>query len=403
MTAAGAPALDVNFADPDVLQDPYPVFHAIREAGPAVYNPSVGAWMVASYEHARAVMLDDQRFVPEAQKWETLYGAPVVESMQDPRHKEVRAVYAPNFRAAALRELRPTVTELITRRLDAIAQRLHDGETVDVVPELTRAVAGRVLAHIIGVTEHDVPRFLAWAKDMGATLESYDEPDSQRAAQLRQRGTEATAMTCAYAGQQLKARRNDTTAEDLIARLVRSPVFTDTMTEDEQRAGIAQIIVAGHDNITHTLGHVFIALALHPDQRALIAADRSLIPPAVEELLRWRTSASGDTRLVRGNATIGNIDLEDGDRVIVLLAAANRDPTRWHDPDRFDITRPPQPHLTFGAGTHTCLGAGLARLEAHVMMQEVLDRLPTFHLADHHIQYGPPLFMRGPKAIPITH
>ncbi|HWI70991.1 MAG TPA: cytochrome P450 [Baekduia sp.] len=401
MTAADAPTFDINFADPDVLQDPYPFFDAIRHAGPAVYNPTADAWMVASYEHVRAVLLDDRHFVPEADKWETLYGAAVVESMEDPRHKEVREIYAPAFRTGRLRELRPTIADLIARRLDTMAERLRQGEIVDVVPDLTRAVAGRVLAHIIGVSEQDVPRFLAWAKDMGATLESYDEPDPERAAHLRRTGTEATAMTCAFAGQQLAARRDDETADDLIARIVRSPVAA-TMTEDEQRAGVAQLIVAGHDNITHTLGHVFLALALHPEQRAMVAADRSLIPAAVEEILRWRTSASGDTRVLRGTATIGDVQLKDGDRVIVLLAAANRDPERWADPERFDITRPAQPHLTFGAGTHTCLGAGLGRLEAQVMMDEVLERLPEFRLADSRVEYGPPLFMRGPKAVRIT-
>ncbi|MGJ3558582.1 cytochrome P450 [Streptomyces sp. INA 01156] len=208
------------------------------------------------------------------------------------------------------------------------------------------------------MSEQDVPRFLAWARDMGATLESYDEPDPERAAELRRTGTEATRMTCAFAGQQLEMRRTDETARDLIAQFVRSPV-TQAMPERDQRASIAQVIVAGHDNITHTLGHVFVALALHPEQRALLNEDRSLIPAAVEELLRWRTSASGDTRLVRGRARIGNVDVEDGARVMVLLAAANRDPARWNNPDRFDITRPPQPHLTFGAGVHTCLGANL--------------------------------------------
>lgn len=395
------PTLDVNFADPDVLQNPYPLFDAIREAGPAVYNPTADVWMVASYEHVKAVLLDDQHFVPEADKWEALYGGAVVESLEEPRHGEVRSVLAPMFRARFLREMRPVITDLITERLDGIAKRLGNGEVVDVVPELTRAVAGRVLAHIIGVSEQDVPRFLAWARDMGTTLESYDEPDPERAAELRRTGTEATRMTCAFAGQQLEMRRTDETARDLIAQFVRSPV-TQAMPERDQRASIAQVIVAGHDNITHTLGHVFVALALHPEQRALLNADRSLIPAAVEELLRWRTSASGDTRLVRGRARIGNVDVEDGARVMVLLAAANRDPARWNNPDRFDITRPPQPHLTFGAGVHTCLGANLGRLEAQVMMEEVLDRLPQFRLADNSVEYGPPLFMRGPKTVRIA-
>lgn len=396
----GASALDVNFADPKVLQDPYPVFDAIREAGPAVYNPTADAWMVASYDHVKAVLFDDQHFVPESDKWETLYGGAVVESLEEPRHSEVRSVLAPMFRASYLRELRPVITDLVAPRLDSIGERLRGGEIVDVVPELTRAVAGRILAHIIGVGEDDVPRFLQWAKDMGATLESYDEPNAERAAQLRHTGTEATKMTCAFAGQQLASRRTDDSARDLIAQFVRSPV-TQTMSENDQRASIAQVIVAGHDNITHTLGHVFVALALHPEQRDLINEERSRIPAAVEEILRWRTSASGDTRVLKGAASIGDVELEDGARVMLLLAAANRDPERWDNPELFDVTRSPQPHLTFGSGVHTCIGAGLGRLEAQLMMAEVLDRLPQFRLAEP-VEYGPPLFMRGPKAVRLT-
>lgn len=401
MTVTGVPTLDVNFASPEVLQDPYPIYDAIRNAGPAVFNPSLNSWMVASYDHLRAVLLDDKHFVPEADKWETLYGAAVIESMEDPRHKDVHAVYAPVFRGRYLRELQSVVTELIVSRLEELLARLEDGEVVDVVPTITRAVAGRILAHIIGVTEDDIPQFLQWAKDMGATVESYDEPDPERAAELRHRGTEATRMTCIFAGEQFEARRANESADDLIAKFVRSPVYG-TMSEAEQRAGIAQIIVAGHDNISHTLAHIFVALALHPEQRELIMSDRSLIPAAVEEVLRWRTSASGDTRVVRGSAQIGDIAVNDGDRIILLLAGGNRDSTRWDHPERFDITRPPQPHLTFGAGIHTCLGANLARVEARIMMQEILDRLPVFRLADEHIEYGAPLFMRGPKAVRIT-
>lgn len=395
------PTFDVNFADPEVLQDPYPLFDAIRAAGPVVYNPQAGAWMIASYDHVKQVMLDDQHFVPESDKWETLYGGAVVESMEDPEHAELRSVLAPMFRAGYLRQIRPVITELITTRLDDLAKRLSEGETIDVVPELTRAVAGRVLAHIIGVGEEDVPRFLAWAKDMGATLESYDEPDAERAAQLRHTGTEATKLTCAFARGQIDARQDDGEGADLISKFVRSPI-TQGMAPKDQEAAIAQVIVAGHDNITHTLGHVFVALAQHPEQRDMLDSDHSLIPQAVEELLRWRTSASGDTRLLRGQTKIGDVVLEDGARVIVLLAAANRDPARWDNPAHFDIMRPAQPHLTFGAGVHTCIGAGLGRLEARVMMEEVLQRLPKFRLADERIEYGAPLFMRGPKAVRIT-
>jgi len=398
---AETPTLSINFADPDVLQDPYPVFDAIREAGPAVYNPLTGAWMVASYDHVKEVMMDDARFVPEAEKWEALYGGAVVESLEEPRHGELRSVIAPMFRASYLREIRPVITDLIIGRLECLSARLKAGETVDIVPEVARAVAGRVLAHILGVAEADVPHFLGWARDMGATLESYDEPDEERSAALFTKGTEATKLTCRYAGQQIDERRTSAGGDDLIAKFAHSPI-TETMSRRDQEATIAQVIVAGHDNITHTLAHVFIVLAQFPEQRAMIEADRSLIPQAIEEILRWRTSAMGDTRLVKGKAEIGGVELKDGDRVMVFLAGANRDPSRWDDPNSFDITREQVPHITFGAGVHTCIGNGLARAEAQVLMEELLDRVPKFRLADERIDYGPPLFMRGPEQVRIT-
>lgn len=396
-----APVLAVNFADPDVLQDPYPWFDAIRAAGPVVYNPSTDTWMVTGYDHIREVLLNDQIYVPEAERFEAMYGAPVVESMEDPRHAEVRTVYGPTFRAGNLRELRATAADIIIPRLEDVARRLDLGEVVDVVPHVARESAGMVLASVLGVSEEDVPRFLAWAHEMGATLESYDETDPERAAQLRHTGTEAMRLTFEFAGDQLDERSGRPETNDLISHFAHSPVAA-KMSAAERQAAITQVIVAGHDNITHTLGHVFVALAMYPEQRAEIDADRSLIPRAIEELLRWRTSASADTRLVRGATELQGVKLHDGARVLLLHAAANRDPSRWENPDEFDISRPPQAHLSFGSGIHTCMGAGLARMEAQLMMEEILDRVPPFRLADEVVEYGPPLFMRGPKAIRIV-
>src|SRR5215204_6016326 len=207
MAVTDAPTLDVSFADPEVLQDPYPVFEAIRAAGRAVYNPSAEAWMVTSYEDVRSILLDDKAFVPEAERWEDLYGAPVMESMEEPRHREVRGIWAPSFRVVALRELQPQITKLVDMHLDPVVEALKEGEEVDVVEALSRPVAAMVLAHMIGVSESDTPQFLAWAKQMGNTLESYDERDPTRAALLLNQGTEATQATCIYARAQIEQRR----------------------------------------------------------------------------------------------------------------------------------------------------------------------------------------------------
>ena len=400
MTMVDAPTLDVNFADPDLLQDPYPILHAIREAGPAVYNPSIDHWMVASYRHVRAIILDDTRFVPDSERFEELYGAPVMESMENPRHNEVRGIWASPFRINTLEGLRGMITEVAEDRLDPLVEKLLDGEVVDIVPTFSRVIAALVIARMLGVSQEDIPQFVAWSADMGKTLEALNEPEPERASLLQREGHAATAAICTYAGRQLDKGRKGESSGDLIGMLALSPV-NETMSEEEQQAAVAQLIVAGHDNMTHTISQTLIALAQHHEQRRAIVHDRSLIPQTIEEVLRWKTSASGDTRVVREQVALDDVTLPESSKVMILLAAANRDPERWEDPDRFDIFRPAKRHLAFGLGTHVCLGLNLARLEAQVMLDKILDRIPSYILVDEHIEYGPPFFMRGPKAARI--
>jgi pimeloyl-[acyl-carrier protein] synthase len=262
-------------------------------------------------------------------------------------------------------------------------------------------VAALVLAHMLGVARDDIPRFVAWTEEICKTLEALTEPERDRAATLEQVGRAATVAACAYAGQQLEQRRIRGESDDLIGMLAFSPVAA-TMSDLEQRAAVAQFIVAGHDNTAHLLSEMLVALAQHPDQRSAIARDRSLIPQSIEEVLRWRGPTRAGLRITREDVVFDGVTVPQGTQLLLLIAAANRDPERWHDPDLFDIFRPARRHLALALGTYVCLGVNLVRIEAEVFLTKVLDVIPTYVLVDDSIEYTPPFFMSGPRAVRIA-
>jgi cytochrome P450 len=282
-----------------------------------------------------------------------------------------------------------------------VLERLLDGETVDLVPSLHREVPALILARMLGVPADDIWDFLAWSDDMTKTLEALYEPDPGRAASLQREGAEATAATCGYAGRQLERRRRGEDPDDLIGTLALAPAAA-TMTEDEQRAAVAQLVVAGQNTTAHAMSFMVVALGERPDQRRAVAQDRSLLAQTVEEVLRFRPPSLGNTRFARGDVTLDGVTVPQGAGILGLIAAANRDPGVWEEPNRFDVMRPPKQHFTFGAGPHICLGIHLARLEMEILLGTLLDRMPEYELVEAAIDYVGNFVVYGPAAVRVA-
>jgi cytochrome P450 len=391
----------LHLADPDVARDPYPALEAVRAAGRVVPDEATGDWLLTGYDDCARVLGNVERFTSEVAPGAGpgVFGGPVFETMDGPRHDEIRGVWARDFQRDRLERHRPLIGRIVDEALDAFIPRLLDGETVDAVARLTRSIPTRVIAALLGIDDADEEQFSAWSDAMGAVAGAFFDP-SDRGRETLRAGLEATrALNAHIAGEVVRRRREP--GDDLISRMVTSPVAA-TMSEAEIVADNTQLVFAGNETTAKWLAQTLVSLAEQPDQRRALVADRAAIPAALEEVLRHQTIAQVARRTVRGGpAEVGPTVVADGDVVVCLLGAADRDPDRWDDPARFDIRRRPKAHFGFGFGLHHCIGIALARLEASIWLDRLLDRLHAWSVAGP-VDYGVNFVLRGPQSVPVA-
>ena len=399
----GAAEVSVDFGDPEFVRDPWETMERIREQGPAVYNPRLDAWMVTDYRFASRVLGNARSFTTErlGESLSGLFGGNTMQFEDTPRHDSIKAVWAKTFRRDDLQSLEGMVREVVDMRLAGFLERLRSGETVDAREHLTRGIPTIVIARMMGLPEADHETFSGWSDAMGGILGGSMDP-TPRGKEMVRVGKQGTASMNEYLSEVVLDRRRKGTTDDLVGALVNSDVARTEMTEQEIIASVTQLVFAGNETTANLMALTVLALAQHPDARRRIAADRSLIPAAVEEVNRWQTPVALKNRHARGGAAdIGGVSIPDDSLVVTLQIAANRDPSRWDAPERFDIDRKPVPHLGFGFGRHVCLGLNLARLEMVVWLNRLLDEVPDWELAGE-VDFGNNFWVRGPKSLTIT-
>ena len=401
MIAAPAPLLSFDTTDPAFVADPWRRYREIRELGGVVFNEQINRWMVSDFDLNKQILGAPEKFGSERGQVEhaAVFGGPTMEFYDGPHHDRIRSIWSGDFTPRALARLRPVITGIVRARLHPVAARLRDGETVEVVSELTRGIPTEVIAHMLGVEPAMVGQFTAWSDAMGASAEGYSMP-GEHGAELIAAGKVATAQLNSYIREQLPHRGRPVGDEwDLIATMVHHEYACEHMTEQEIVAGNTQLVFAGNETTAKLLAQIVTTLAAHPDQRRAIDADRSLIPAAVEEVHRFETVSHSIFRDAIGDdARVGDVVVGDGERLTLLLGAANRDPRRWERADEFDVTRKKLPHLGFAFGLHSCLGMNLTRLEAQIFTEELLDAVADWHV-DTPIEYGTNYTVRGPSRV----
>jgi cytochrome P450 len=396
------PVVNVSFFEPGFNQDPYPVLEEIRSAGPVVYNEVLDRWIVTSYQNVSRALGDATRYAQAVNEaFVDFFGGPTMETIDDPeRHDTIRGIWARDFWRENLEQQRPVVERVVDEQLTPFVARIRSGETVDAVAELTRAIPTLVIAHMLGIETAMFKQFSAWSDAMGAIPEGALD-SSERGTEIVKAGRRATSDLNAYIAEQVEHRRQ-APADDLISRMVGSDYARTSMSDNEIIASNTQLVFAGNETTAKLMAHTLVTLAGHPDQRRLLLSDRSLVPRAIEEVLRWETITQFIDREVRADGVeISGVRLPPGSVVTPLQGAANRDPQRWEGPAEFDLTRPPKAHLGFGFGMHSCIGLNLARLEAEVWLNRFLDQLPDYEVAGT-VGYGGNFQLRGPEAVPIA-
>jgi cytochrome P450 len=399
---AATPPQDFYFNpwDEAYRANPYPHYKPLYGRPPVLMNLMIPLALVARHADADAILRDHQRFSSVRMKsniamepQQDLFGdADTVLFSDPPVHTRLRKLVSRAFTPKRIKDIEPRIREIAKTLLDRVEGRVE----FDAIGELATPLPVMVIAHLLGVPPEDYARFKNWSDRI---VERRNVPPGTPAPEASVR---AIAEMKAYFAEEIERRRREP-ADDLIGVLVTAEE-NDALSEDELLAFTVLLLIAGNETTTNLIGNGMLALGRNPDQLELLRKDRSLLPRAIEEMLRYDGPVQSTGRHPLEEVEVGGTVLKPGTITLVMIAAADRDPAKFAEPDRFDITRDPNEHLAFGNGIHYCLGAALARLEGAIAFGELLDRFPKLRLAEAQAQpkYKGSFFLRGLAELPIA-
>src|SRR5947209_12881201 len=389
--------------DPEVLANPYPLYHRLRSEDPVHWDPYLHAWVVTRYADVVHVF---QRFSADRTPTPDQLAAlgltaltPLAEVMvlqmlflDPPNHGRVRGLASKAFTARRVEVLRTHIQDITNSLLDAVQEKGR----MDVIADLAYPLPAIVTAEMLGVPTSDWQQLTAWSADFAQVLGNFQHnPD--RAPRVIKSLQEMSAYFRAAIKEQRKNPR-----DGLISAYLSAEIDGDRFTEEEVVANTIVTMVGGQETTTNLIGNGILTLLRHQDQLERLKADMSLIPSAVEELLRYESPSQHTARLAPEDVEIGGKIIRKRQATIAVMGAANRDPERFPEPDRLDLARQDNRHVAFAWGAHFCFGAPLARIEGQAAFEAVVRRMPNISLATEKVTWRENLGLRGLKALPVT-
>ena len=392
--------------DEAFVADPYPALARLRDQAPVVFDERTNQWLVSRHADVNAALRDRRlgrsylhvashedwgRTPPPADQapfWDLL--AVQMIDMEPPDHTRLRRLVTKAFTPRTIEALRPRIEAIVGVVVDH-ARGLGE---FDLIADLLELVPVTVIAELLGIPEEDRHLLRPWSADMTLMFELNPSPEMQR------RATAASAAFEAYLRDLVRARRRHG-EDDLLSELA-AVVETggDRLTEDELIGTAVLLLNAGHEASVNGAANSWWALFRHPEALARLRADPSLVPTAIEELLRYDTPAPMFERWVLDDVEIGGVAIPRGQELALQFAAANRDPAVFERPDGIVLDRAPNPYLSFGAGIHYCLGAPLAKAEFDILFRRMITDLPTLQLV-REPRWKPRFILRGLDALAV--
>jgi cytochrome P450 len=398
------PAPDFNLLSPDFIRDPYPHYRRLREYDPIWRSPF--GYVVSTRRADIDAILRDKRFGRDfIGRMEKRYGENALAepalrlmsrwmlSQDPPDHTRLRGLVVKAFTARRVADMRPTIQDLVDQTIDSVEPRGH----LDLIADFAFRLPVIVICKMLGIPDEDRDLFLVGSRASGRLI----DPIPMSRAELDETNLRIAASRDYF--QRLFELRRSQPRDDLISRLIEAEEHGQKLTEEELIANIVLLFGAGHETTVNLIGNGILALYRNPDQLKLLRERPELIGNAVEEILRYDSSAQTTYRSTLEDATVGGVAFKRGDAVLCLLGAGNRDPEFYADPDRLDITRTNPDPLSFGGGIHHCLGAQLARLEGEIAISTLLRRLPGLTLDDpDNPQWRPTFVLHGLTELPAS-
>ena len=382
------------FLDPEFWAgDPYPAFAALRADDPVhrVEGPHRTMWAIARHADVQAVSKDPSTFcsgqgVLLADLTREVMAADSILYLDPPLHSKRRKLVSPSLTVRRVANLEERVREIVIRLLDGLDGR----EPFDAVESLSIPLPLLVIAELVGVPESDLGDFRTWSDAMIEAASDFTDESIALAAEL-----------FGYIDG-IVQDRHQAPRDDLVSVLTHGTVDGEAVSDLDINMFVMSLLVAGNETTRTLISNSLAVLAEHPDQRARLAADPESIPVAVEELLRWEAPIMNFCRTATRDTSLSDVAIAAGDYVLLLYQSANRDEAVFGPTaDELDLTRSPNPHVSFGYGEHYCLGAGLARLEARVLFEELLARGPDYQVAGP-LERLPSKLVRGVAHLPIV-
>jgi len=414
MTAASVPpsvqpaenrALSLyQLLDPEVLANPYPLYHKLRSQDPVHWDPFLHAWVVTRYcdvVHVLHHFSADRTPTPEQLSALNLSALnPIAEVMvrqmlflDPPDHTRLRALASAAFTPRRVEQLRSHIQEVMNTLLDAVVSR----GSMDVIADFASPAPAIVTAELLGVPAGDHAQLKEWSQDFAEMLGNFQHnPDRFP------RVLSSVENLCSYFRLAMKAQQVHP-REGLVQAMMGAEIEGARLTEEEIIANLIVTMVGGLETTTNLIGNGVLTLLRHPAALDRLRGDFSLIPSAVEELLRYESPSQHTARLAPADAELGGKFIRKRQAVIAVMGAGNRDPERFPEPDVLDLSRKNNQHLAFGWAAHFCFGAALARLEGQIAFDTILRRLPHLKLnLQGPLVWRHNLGLRGLTSLPVA-
>jgi cytochrome P450 len=378
----------------------------MRQEDPVHFGPTVGVWVLTRYTDVMAA-LRDPRISASSRHWRDYERfffrkgsdgtSPMAQTydrwmlqMDPPDHTRIRGLFTKAFTPRVVQGMRERIQRLTDGMIDAFARRGH----VDLMPALAFPLPIMVIAEMLGVPPADHERIKQWSEALLPSLTPALSADAAKAVNA------AAAEFRAYFREQAALRRAEP-RDDLLSGMVAAMEQGDRLDEEELIATCILLAFAGHATTVQLIANAVVLLMRHPDQLALLRESPAFLEGAIEEVLRWASPIQIIYRTTLEDISLRGKTIPKGSMIFVSLAAANRDPEQFADPDRFDITRANNKHLAFGNHIHYCAGAPLSRLEGQIAVETLLRRLPNLRM-DGNVEREPSLVFRGIKTLPVA-
>jgi cytochrome P450 len=381
----------------EVMADPYPYYRRMREQDPVHWNDQIRAWFLTRHADVSELLRDDrfsadrtlsERYLPPPPHRERPSRSMLV--VDPPDHTRLRGLVNKAFTPRMVEQLRPRIVAIAADLLD----RARPATSMDLVTDFAYPLPVVVIAEMLGVPPQDRLRFQEWSAVLVRGLDPILEPA------VHEQVFDARDALTGYLRLVVADRRREP-REDLISALIAAEEHGDVLSEGELLAMCNLLLVAGHETTVNLIANSVLTLLQHPDQRERLRREPGLARAAVEELLRFTSPVQWTGRVAIEEVQIDGRTVQPLQSVVGILAAANRDPAVFADPDRLDLGRDPNPHHAFGRGIHFCLGAPLARLEAQVALPMLLERFPGMRLAGEPVG-RPTWVLRGLQHLPVA-